>query len=117
MSNIEPRAPSPEPRARAPEPRATSHEPRTTTTIHQPVVHFPMPALRAMRAVTVALVAIGCNGQDGPAMQTSSLGASRDWESARKRMVSDQMRARDIRDPRVLDVMGRVPRHLFVPED
>ena len=76
-----------------------------------------MPALRAMRAVTVALVAIGCNGQDEPAMQTSSLGASRDWESARKRMVSDQMRARDIRDPRVLDVMGRVPRHLFFPED
>jgi protein-L-isoaspartate(D-aspartate) O-methyltransferase len=31
-------------------------------------------------------------------------------------MVAEQMRARDIKDPRVLDVMGRVPRHLFVPE-
>jgi protein-L-isoaspartate(D-aspartate) O-methyltransferase len=31
-------------------------------------------------------------------------------------MVADQLRARDIRDPRVLDVMSRVPRHLFVPE-
>ena len=31
-------------------------------------------------------------------------------------MVDEQMRARDIRDPRVLDAMRRVPRHLFVPE-
>jgi protein-L-isoaspartate(D-aspartate) O-methyltransferase len=80
----------------------------------------PMPAWRPRRAVTVALVAIGCYGcygQDKPAMQTSTLGASRDWESARARMVNDQMRARDIRDPRVLGVMSRVPRHLFVPEE
>ena len=26
------------------------------------------------------------------------------------------MRARDVRDPRVLEAIGRVPRHLFVPE-
>ncbi|MGD2246255.1 MAG: protein-L-isoaspartate(D-aspartate) O-methyltransferase [Candidatus Aminicenantes bacterium] len=32
----------------------------------------------------------------------------------RKRMVDRQLKARDITDPRVLDVMGRVPRHLFV---
>jgi protein-L-isoaspartate(D-aspartate) O-methyltransferase len=32
-------------------------------------------------------------------------------------MVREQLRARDIRDERVLDVMGRVPRHLFVPEE
>ncbi len=30
-------------------------------------------------------------------------------------MVDVQLRARDIRDPRVLDAMARVPRHLFVP--
>lgn len=36
---------------------------------------------------------------------------------ARKQMVAEQMRGRDIRDPRVLDALERVPRHLFVPED
>ncbi|HEX4913203.1 MAG TPA: protein-L-isoaspartate O-methyltransferase, partial [Vicinamibacterales bacterium] len=32
------------------------------------------------------------------------------------RMVDDQLIARDIKDPRVLDAMRRVPRHEFVPE-
>jgi len=40
-----------------------------------------------------------------------------DYEEARERMVSDQLVARGIRDPRVLDAMRRVPRHLFVPPD
>lgn len=34
----------------------------------------------------------------------------------RARMVKDQLEGRGIRDPRVLDAMRRVPRHLFVPE-
>jgi protein-L-isoaspartate(D-aspartate) O-methyltransferase len=34
----------------------------------------------------------------------------------RRRMVDEQLRARDIRDSRVLDAMLSVPRHLFVPE-
>ncbi|MFO0908737.1 MAG: protein-L-isoaspartate(D-aspartate) O-methyltransferase [Isosphaeraceae bacterium] len=42
--------------------------------------------------------------------------APRDWEADRKRMVDDQLRGRDVRDPRVLAAMLRVPRHLFVPE-
>jgi protein-L-isoaspartate(D-aspartate) O-methyltransferase len=33
----------------------------------------------------------------------------------RTEMVEDQLASRDITDRRVLDVMGRVPRHLFVP--
>ena len=37
-----------------------------------------------------------------------------DWRAARARMVAEQMR--DVHDPRVLDVLLRVPRHLFVPE-
>ena len=32
-------------------------------------------------------------------------------------MVESQLRSRDIRDERVLEAMGKVPRHLFVPED
>ncbi len=35
--------------------------------------------------------------------------------AARLAMVEDQLRARDIRDPRVLEVMARLPRHLFLP--
>jgi len=36
---------------------------------------------------------------------------------ARQKMVQFQLRARDITDPQVLYVMGRIPRHEFVPED
>ena len=31
-------------------------------------------------------------------------------------MVDEQLRARGIRDPRVLEAMARVPRHVFVPD-
>lgn len=34
----------------------------------------------------------------------------------RKSMVREQLVRRGIRDPRVLEVMGRIERHLFVPE-
>jgi len=37
-------------------------------------------------------------------------------EEARDRMVREQLEARQVRDPRVLDAMRRVPRHQFVPE-
>jgi protein-L-isoaspartate(D-aspartate) O-methyltransferase len=39
-----------------------------------------------------------------------------DWEAERRRMVDEQLRARDITSPRVLEAMRKVPRHLFVPE-
>ncbi len=39
-----------------------------------------------------------------------------DWASARAAMVRDQLLGRDVVNPRVLDAMSRVPRHLFVPE-
>ena len=41
---------------------------------------------------------------------------AREWDTERRRMVDEQLRARDIRDARVLDAMRTVPRHLFVPE-
>jgi protein-L-isoaspartate(D-aspartate) O-methyltransferase len=37
-------------------------------------------------------------------------------ELARQEMVRRQLEERDITDPRVLEAMRRVPRHLFVPE-
>lgn len=39
-----------------------------------------------------------------------------EFPAARRRMVEEQLAARDIRDPRVLEAMLRVPRHRFVPE-
>jgi len=35
----------------------------------------------------------------------------------RQAMVDQQLRRRGIHDPRVLQVMARVPRHRFVPEE
>jgi protein-L-isoaspartate(D-aspartate) O-methyltransferase len=43
-------------------------------------------------------------------------GQEADWDTRRAEMVETQIRARGIRDTRVLDAMRRVPRHLFVPE-
>lgn len=39
-----------------------------------------------------------------------------EFREARENMVREQLAARDIRSPAVLDAMGRVPRELFVPE-
>ena len=51
-----------------------------------------------------------------PASGSPAGGASDPYAPQRVRMVEEQLRRRDITDPRVLDVMRRVPRHLFVPE-
>jgi protein-L-isoaspartate(D-aspartate) O-methyltransferase len=40
-----------------------------------------------------------------------------DAAAARRRMVDEQIRARGIADPRVLDALARVPRERFVPEE
>jgi protein-L-isoaspartate(D-aspartate) O-methyltransferase len=39
-----------------------------------------------------------------------------DWTAVRMQMVDEQIAARDIKNPRVLEAMRRVPRHEFVPE-
>jgi len=39
------------------------------------------------------------------------------FEAMRQRMVDTQIRARGVRNAEVLQAMGRVPRHLFVPDD
>jgi protein-L-isoaspartate(D-aspartate) O-methyltransferase len=40
-----------------------------------------------------------------------------DWAKARSQMVAGQLERRGVREPRVLDAMRRVPRHLFVPSN
>jgi protein-L-isoaspartate(D-aspartate) O-methyltransferase len=46
-----------------------------------------------------------------------SADTQQDWEAARKRMVAEQLRSRDVKDPRVLAAIEKVPRHLLVPEN
>jgi protein-L-isoaspartate(D-aspartate) O-methyltransferase len=53
-------------------------------------------------AFLLVFSAVRCAGQE-------------DYESARRAMVEQQLRGRDIEDERVLEAMGKVPRHLFVP--
>ena len=48
--------------------------------------------------------------------RTESHYGARDWDAERRRMVDEQLRARDIRSARVLGAMLTVPRHLFVAE-
>src|SRR5262245_12586230 len=55
--------------------------------------------------------ALACGASDGQPRQPD-----RDWERERARMVDEQLRGRDIKNPRVLDAMRAVPRHLFVPD-
>ena len=63
------------------------------------------------RSVWTILILAGCV-QAGVGLQPGA----RDFEAERRRMVSQQLEARDIRAARVLDAMRKVPRHLFVPE-
>ena len=38
------------------------------------------------------------------------------YEGARQKMLDSQIRARNVRDPRVLEAIRKVPRHIFVEE-
>jgi len=75
--------------------------------------------------VGTIVLASGCSGESASqalapelaqAGQEAALAAKSHWEAQRRQMVERQLRGRDIRDQKVLTAMGRVPRHLFVPE-
>ena len=58
----------------------------------------------------------------GPLLAAACAGAGQEmsderWAAERQRMVAQQLRGRDIRNERVLEALGRVPRHRFVPAD
>jgi protein-L-isoaspartate(D-aspartate) O-methyltransferase len=72
-----------------------------------------MATLACHRWISAVLV---ITGLACVASETHVQRAARDWDAERRRMVDEQLRARDIRSARVLDAMHRVPRHLFVPE-
>jgi protein-L-isoaspartate(D-aspartate) O-methyltransferase len=71
---------------------------------------MPLGLTRPRLAAAFILVFAAC----GPGASGLQRDAG-DWEAARRRMVDEQLRARDIRSPRVLEAMLDVPRHLFVP--
>ena len=66
------------------------------------------PRRRYVIAAVIALVA--CDGAGAERQSTPAT-----FESARTQMIDEQIAGRDIKDPRVLDAMKRVPRHEFVP--
>ena len=61
---------------------------------------------------------MGCSGHDAPVPSGTAAGDGVPFAAARQRMVRDQLQGygRDITNARVLTVMGKVPRHEFVPE-
>jgi len=69
-----------------------------------------MDALKPRSLVPLAVL-LGALAQAGVASNQDS------WAPARERMVTDQIAARDVRDPLVLAAIGEVPRHLFVPPE
>ena len=55
----------------------------------------------------------GCNSH----VEQVSASDEPDWTMQRDRMVSQQIEARGVKDPLVLESMRTVPRHLFVPKN
>jgi protein-L-isoaspartate(D-aspartate) O-methyltransferase len=66
---------------------------------------------RSSRALRVCLAALSCFGAGD---QVRALDDS-SYDAARESMVREQIAARGVRDPRVIEAMRKVPRHLFVP--
>jgi protein-L-isoaspartate(D-aspartate) O-methyltransferase len=65
--------------------------------------------LTALTALVAALALTACTA-------TGEQRSTDQWTAQREQMVREQLRARDIRDSRVLEAMSTVPRHLFIPE-
>jgi len=73
----------------------------------------PLGSLTFLLAIAAVLsAAAGCSSSagDGPVVEGA-------FAAARLRMVEEQIRARGVKDTLVLQVMRRVPRHLFVPPE
>jgi protein-L-isoaspartate(D-aspartate) O-methyltransferase len=73
------------------------------------------------RGLVLAGAALGCllllpllSGADGAG--GSFEGTRESFEGKRRLMVDEQIAARGVKDPRVLEAMRETPRHLFVPE-
>jgi len=67
-------------------------------------------------SLAIALWSAGLLGDGGPVINAATTNESDTFVAARKRMVQEQLLARGLTNARVLAVMGKVPRHEFVPE-
>ena len=74
-------------------------------------------ALCAAAALLLSPVACERTPAAEPPAGALATGADQERAADRARMVETQLRTRDIKNPRVLDAMRRVPRHRFVPDD
>ncbi len=81
----------------------------------RPVAGFSAWPLAGLVLAATALM-FACTGCVDPDPAPQSTGEP-DWESLRQLMVREQIENRGVRDPRVLQAMAQVPRHLFLPED
>lgn len=65
--------------------------------------------------VVLALIVAGCHSRPD---DSTTMGADLDYAAARRQMVQEQLRGsgRDITNAGVLQAMGTVPRHEFMPE-
>ena len=70
-----------------------------------------VPAGGRSFATLLCLVVVAASGG-----LVGCLPADPDWPAQRRQMVEEQLKARDIKDERVLQAMGKVPREEFVPE-
>lgn len=69
-------------------------------------------------SLLIAAVVAGCAMEGVPGARGGDRAASDDpFIRARQQMVSDQLVARGINDPDVLEAMRKVPRHRFVPAE
>jgi protein-L-isoaspartate(D-aspartate) O-methyltransferase len=69
-------------------------------------------------AAVFALVVWGMTmGGCDPEEENANKSQDEIWAERRDRMVEQQIAARGVRDPQVLESMRTVPRHLFVPEN
>ena len=83
--------------------------------------------MEARQTFRWALVALAAGAVGTPAIVSCSVSPAGDapavsreaeyFARARQQMVDRQLRRRDISDARVLEVMGRIPRHRFVAEN
>ena len=62
------------------------------------------------------LVGVACWAIVGTTSPVAADPSTPNWEKRRRLMLEHQLVGRDIVDKKVLDAMGTVPRHLFVPE-
>ena len=75
------------------------------------------PSLIALAAAWLLMACVGAPGAEPGAPGSITAAQTNDRSDQRDRMVERQIRARGVRDPRVLEAMRAVPRHRFVQDN